>query len=219
MKDAEVWDGRESLSGGVKHLRQKIAKLTKKANQSSVESIFAFAKTIELKDHYTGNHVEKTVYYATEIARLLGLPEPEVKLIERASILHDLGKIGISEKILLKKEALTKKEFEKIKEHPRIGANILRPIQSLHSLAPLILYHHERWDGKGYPSGLKGEEIPVGARIIAIADVYQALISDRPYRKAMSKKEAVNIIKDNRGAQFDPRIVEALLGVLKKGRS
>lgn len=218
MKDAEGWDGRESASGGIKHLRQKIAKLTKKANQSSVESIFAFAKTIELKDHYTGNHVEKTVYYATEIARLLGLPEPEVKIIERASMLHDLGKIGISEKILLKKGPLTKKEFEKIKEHPGIGADILRPIQFLHSLVPLIRYHHERWDGKGYPSGLKGEEIPVGARIIAIADVYEALISDRPYRKAFPKKEAVKIIKGNSGSQFDPKIAEALLDVLKKGR-
>lgn len=207
------------LSGkieGLKGLKQKFSKLTKKANQSSVESIFAFAKTIELKDHYTGNHVERTVYYANEIARRIGLPIDEVKLVEQASMLHDLGKIGISEKILLKKGPLTKVEFKKIKEHPKIGVDIIRPIQSFHSLLPLILYHHERWDGKGYPFGLKGDEIPMGARIIAIADVYEALISDRPYRKALSKKTALDIIKENSGKQFDPKIADILMDVVEK---
>ncbi len=201
-----------------KHLKQKLAKLTKKSNQSSIESIFAFAKTIELKDHYTGNHVERTVYYANEIAKRLKLPAEDIKLIEQASMLHDLGKIGISEKILLKKGPLTRREFNKIKNHPKIGVDIIRPIQSFHSLVPLILYHHERWDGKGYPFGLKGNEIPVGARIIAIADVYEALISDRPYRKALPKKEALRIIKENSGKQFDPKIADVLMDVLKKGR-
>jgi len=201
-----------------KHLKQKLAKLTKKSNQSSIESIFAFAKTIELKDHYTGNHVERTVYYASEIAKRLRLPEGDMKLIEQASMLHDLGKIGISEKILLKKGPLTRREFKKIKNHPKIGVDIIRPIQSFHGLVPLILYHHERWDGKGYPFGLKGNEIPLGARIIAIADVYEALISDRPYRKALSKKEALQIIKENSGKQFDPKIADVLMEVLKKGR-
>jgi len=200
----------------VKNLKQKLTKLTKKANQSSIESIFAFAKTIELKDHYTGNHVERTVYYANRISKRLKLPPEDIKLIEQASMLHDLGKIGISEKILLKKGSLTRKEYEKIKAHPRIGVDIIRPIQSFHSLLPLILYHHERWDGKGYPFGLKGKEIPIGARIIAISDVYEALISDRPYRKALSKKQALKIIKENSGTQFDPKIADVLLDVLKE---
>ncbi|MBU1911967.1 MAG: diguanylate cyclase [Candidatus Omnitrophica bacterium] len=201
-----------------KHLKQKLVKLTKKSNQASIESIFAFAKTIELKDHYTGNHVERTVYYANEIAKRLRLPAEDIKLIEQASMLHDLGKIGISEKILLKKGPLTRREFNKIKSHPQIGVDIIRPIQSFHGLVPLILYHHERWDGKGYPFGLKGNEIPIGARIIAIADVYEALISDRPYRKALPKKEALRIIKENSGKQFDPKIADVLIEVLKKGR-
>ncbi len=200
----------------IKHLKQEISKLTKKANQSSIESIFAFAKTIELKDHYTGNHVERTVYYANEIAKRISLSMDDMKLVEQASMLHDLGKIGISEKILLKKGPLTRAEFKKIKEHPKIGVDIIRPIQSFHSLLPLILYHHERWDGKGYPFGLKGDEIPIGARIIAIADVYEALISDRPYRKALSKKEALRIIKENSGKQFDPKIASVLMEVLGK---
>lgn len=197
-------------------MRQKLTKLTKQANQSLIESIFAFTKTLELKDHYTGNHVEHTVYYATEIARKLHLSDSDILLIGQASMLHDLGKIGISEKILLKRGRLTKGEFDKIKEHPKIGVDIIRPIQLLHGLIPLILYHHERWDGKGYPYGIKAREIPIGARIIAIADVYQALISDRPYRKALSKETAIKIIKENSGSQFDPMIVSAFLEIVEK---
>ena len=197
-------------------LRAKIDKLNKKANQSLVEAIFAFAKTIELKDHYTGEHVENTVHYATEIAMALNLAQHEIELVRQASILHDLGKVGISDNILHKKSKLSKKEFEEIRKHPQIGADIIRPIQFLHDLIPFIFYHHERWDGKGYPSGIKGEEIPIGARIIAIADVYQALSSDRPYRKAYSRKEAIKIIKSYSGTQFDPRIVDIFLKILQE---
>jgi diguanylate cyclase (GGDEF)-like protein/PAS domain S-box-containing protein len=201
---------------GVKSLKKTIDKLTMKSKQGLTESIFAFAKTIELKDHYTGEHVENTVHYATEIAKCLNLPREEVELIKQAAMLHDLGKIGISENILLKKGKLNKKEFEEIKKHPQIGADIIRPIQFLHALIPFIFYHHERWDGKGYPSGIKGEDIPMGARIIAIADVYQALTSDRPYHKAFSKAKAIEMIKKASGTQFDPRIVNNFLAVIKQ---
>ena len=160
--------------------------------------------------------VEKTVHYATEIARALNLPLEDVECIKQASMLHDLGKIGISEKILLKKAKLTQKEYEEIKKHPQIAVDILRPIQFLHDLIPLIFYHHERWDGKGYPSGLKNEEIPLGARIISIADVYQALMSDRSYRKAYPKHEVVDIIKKGKGSQFDPKIVDVFLKILER---
>lgn len=130
--------------------------------------------------------------------------------------MHDLGKIGISEKILLKKGKLTKKEFEEIKKHPQIGVDIIRPIQSLQNVVPMIFYHHERWDGRGYSSRLKGEDIPVGARIIAVSDVYEALTSDRPYRKAYSEAEAKKIIRESAGGQFDPKIVEIFLKVLEE---
>lgn len=136
--------------------------------------------------------------------------------IRQGAILHDLGKIGISDNVLLKKTQLTKKEFDEIKKHPQIAADIIRPIQFMHDIIPLILYHHEHWDGKGYPAGLKGEEIPIGARIISIADVYQALTSNRPYRKAFRKKEAMQMIKENSGTQFDPTIVDIFLKVLKR---
>jgi diguanylate cyclase (GGDEF)-like protein/PAS domain S-box-containing protein len=201
---------------GIKTLKNTIEKLTKRSKQGLTESIFAFAKTIELKDHYTGEHVENTVHYATEIAEGLNLPKEDIELIKQAAMLHDLGKIGISESILLKKGKLNRKEFEEIKKHPQIGADIIRPIQFLHGLIPLIFYHHERWDGKGYPSRIKGEDIPIGARIIAIADVYQALTSDRPYHKAFSKNTAINIVKKASGTQFDPRIVNVFLKVVEK---
>ncbi|MGD0335946.1 MAG: HD domain-containing phosphohydrolase [Candidatus Omnitrophota bacterium] len=202
--------------GGIHMLRNKLDRLTRRANQSLAEAIFAFAKTIEVKDHYTGEHVERTVYYATEIAKEMGLPEDEKNLIKQAAMLHDLGKIGISEAILNKKSKLTPKEFTEIKKHPQIGADIIRPIHFLHSIIPFMLYHHERWDGKGYPMGLKGEEIPTGARVIALADVYQAVTSERPYRKAFPKREAIKIVKDGAGTQFDPKVVAAFLQVLKK---
>jgi diguanylate cyclase (GGDEF)-like protein/PAS domain S-box-containing protein len=200
----------------VKRLKTKIDQLSKRANQNIVESIFAFAKTIEVKDHYTGEHVEKTVSYATETAKELNLSKEEIWHITQAAILHDLGKIGISERILRKKGKLTKKEYEEIKKHPMIAADILRPLQFFHDIIPLILYHHERWDGKGYPYGLKGEEIPVGSRIVAIADEYQALVSDRPYRKAYSKEKAIEVLKTESNTKYDPEILKVFFKVVSK---
>ncbi len=198
----------------VNFLKNKLEKLTKRTNQSLVEAVFAFAKTIKLKDHYTGEHVEKTVTYAAEIARTLRLDTRIVERIREAAMLHDLGKIGISEKILLKKSKLTLEEYNEIKKHPQIAVDILRPIHVLHDILPLILHHHERWDGKGYPSGLKGNNIPLGARIIALSDVFQALISNRPYREAYPKETAIRIIKNSTGSQFDPKIVKTFISIL-----
>jgi len=200
----------------VDELKEKIKKLTVRGNQSVVEAIFAFAKTIELKDRYTGEHVEKTIFYVTGIAQALGLPKDEIEVIKEASALHDLGKIGIPEKILLKPGKLTKREREVIKEHPQIGVDIIRPLHFLRDIIPLIRHHHEWWNGKGYPDRLRKDRIPLGARIVAIADVYQALTSDRPYHKAYSKEEAIKIIRDGSGTQFDPKIVETFLDVLEK---
>lgn len=200
----------------VKFLKKKIESLTKSGRQNLIASIFAFAKTIELRDHYTGKHVESTVRFATAIAKKLNLSEEDLENVRQAAVLHDLGKIGISDRILHKRSKLTVKEFEAIKKHPQIAADIIRPIQFMHDIVPLVLYHHERWDGKGYPAGLKEEEIPIGARIIAIADVYQALISNRPYRKAFSKQKAIEIIQEGSGTQFDPRIVDIFVKYLKK---
>ncbi|MCX5700262.1 MAG: diguanylate cyclase [Candidatus Omnitrophica bacterium] len=200
----------------VKVLQNRINKLNRKSREGLSEAIIAFAKTIEIKDHYTGEHVEHTVKYTTEISKRLGLTKDEIELVKQASILHDLGKIGVSEKVLLKKGKLTTPEYAEIKKHPQIAADILRPIQSLRRLIPLILYHHEKWDGSGYPSGIKGDDIPIGARIISVADVYQALTSNRPYRKALKKEKALKIIKAGSGTQFDPRVVDCFLAIIQK---
>ncbi|MBF0494199.1 MAG: diguanylate cyclase [Candidatus Omnitrophica bacterium] len=199
----------------VRFLKEKIEKLGKREKQNSIEAIFAFAKTIESRDHYTGEHVEETIRYSMKLAKELRLSKEETEKIRQASILHDLGKVGISDKILHKKTKLTVKEFEEIKKHPQIAADIRRTIHFMKDITPLVLYHHERWDGKGYPEGLKGTDIPVGARIIALADVYQALTSNRPYRKAYPPEKALEIIEQNSGKQFDPAITETFLGILK----
>lgn len=208
----------DTASTDVTFLKKRIEKLTKSGRQNIIESIHAFAKTIELRDHYTGEHAESTVRYATAIAKSLNLAAEEIENIRQAAVLHDLGKVGISDRILHKRSKLTEREFDEIKKHPQIAADIIRPIQFMHDIVPLVLYHHERWDGKGYPAGLKAEEIPIGARIIAVADVYQALTSNRPYRKAFPKLKALKIIKEGAGTQFDPRIVELFLKYIKRDK-
>ncbi|RKY34470.1 MAG: hypothetical protein DRP80_03655 [Candidatus Omnitrophota bacterium] len=199
----------------VESLQKKLESLNRLVSEGLVDMIHGFAKTIDAKDSYTGRHVEDTAIIAEKIAKKLKLPPQEVENIKHAAILHDLGKVGIEEKILSKKGKLTPKEMKRIKKHPLIAAQILKSVHALSGAVPAILHHHERYDGKGYPYGLKGEEIPLSARIIAVADVYQALISDRPYRKAYSKKEAIEIIKKESGSQFDPKIVKAFLEIVK----
>jgi diguanylate cyclase (GGDEF)-like protein len=200
----------------VEGLKVNLKKAGKKLDQALLESIYAFAKAIEARDHYTGEHAEKMVSIVRNISKELGLSQDKMTSLEQAAVLHDLGKIGIDDKILRKKAKLSKKEYDQIKKHPLIGAEIIRSIHFLKEVVPFILYHHERFDGKGYVAGLKGNDIPLGARILAIADVYQALISDRPYRKAYSQKKALAIIKEGAGKQFDPDVVKALLKTVKK---
>ena len=207
-----VKDGGEE---NVEKLKERLLKMKDRTNQILLESIFAFAKAVEARDYSTGRHSENTVSIAVGIGKKLRLSSEEIDNLQYAAILHDLGKIGIQDKILQKKGKLSKAEYEKIKSHPQIGAEIIRDIHFLKEVVPIILYHHERFDGFGYSAGLRGKNIPLGARIIAIADVYQALISDRPYRKAHSKKEALKIIKEGSGTQFDPRIVDAFLEMMQ----
>ena len=214
--DIRIMTERVHQSTDINFLKDKISKLTKRASQSLIEETLSFAKVLGLKDHYTGEHVEKTSHYAVKISQKLNFSDDKIELIREAAMLHDLGKVGISEYILHKKSKLSREEFEEIKKHPQIGVDIIKPIHSLHPIIPFLLHHHERWDGKGYPDGLEGQRIPLGARIIAIADVYQALVSDRPYRKAYSRREAMGIVKRSSGTQFDPDIVGFFLKVLQE---
>lgn len=176
--------------------------------------IASLATAIDAKDHYTNKHLSRVQTYALAISEYLGLSADEHEAVRCAALVHDIGKLGVPEQILTKPGKLTPEEYERMKSHVEIGAAILRPVQFPWPVVPVVMGHHERWDGLGYPQGLAGEEIPVGARVIALADVFDALTSDRPYRKAMSHKEALDYVSKQSGSHFDPRCVEGLLHVM-----
>jgi len=173
-------------------------------------------QSLQARDPYTAEHSERVADLSGKIARKLGLPENEVERIVAAARIHDIGKVGIPDSILLKPGPLTPQEWEIMKKHPVIGAEIIKGMEIYDNCVDIVKYEHERWDGSGYPEGLKGEEIPLGARIVAAADVYDALTSDRPYRKALPKEEAIAELKRMRGVKLDPRVVDALLEVLEE---
>jgi putative nucleotidyltransferase with HDIG domain len=197
-------------------LKRKISRLSERVDRVALESMYAFSKSMEARDYYTAEHAEEMVSLVLKIGKEIGLSKEMLNNLERGATLHDIGKIGISDSILRKKSKLTPEEYEIIKMHPKIGAEIIRAIHFLKEVVPVVLHHHERWDGKGYPSGLKAREIPLLARVVCIADVYQALISDRPYRKAYSKKEALEILKKEAGTHFDKDLVDILIRLESK---
>lgn len=177
-------------------------------------SLMMVAHAIDLKDAYTGRHARDASEIAVRIARALQLPEPEVRTIRLASMLHDIGKIGISGRIIRKPSRLDPEEMKVMRRHPIIGAEIMRPVELLADASDIVRHHHEHFDGNGYPDGLRAEQIPMGSRVVLVADAFNAITTDRPYRKAKSKVEALEILKKNAGTQFDPRVVEALEGVV-----
>ena len=180
------------------------------------DTIKVLALALDARDHYTHGHSREVTEYAVAIAQEMGLSVKEIEIIRDAGILHDIGKIGIADALLLKPGRLTDEEYEQIKKHPEIGKSILEPVQCLADKIPLIYHHHERIDGTGYPQGLSGDDIPLGARILAIADSYQAMTSDRPYRKALSMQVAISELEKFRGRQFDSKIVDVFLRILKR---
>ena len=167
---------------------------------------------IDAKDEYTKGHSSSVSRYSEALARALNLPEKDVERIKLGALLHDIGKIGIPENVLRKPSKLTDEEWEIMKQHPVIGAEkVLRPNESLHDLIPMVKYHHEHWDGTGYPERLKGEEIPLTARIVSVADAFHALISDRPYRKGLSLEKSLEILKCGSGIQWDKTLVRKFM--------
>ncbi len=180
------------------------------------EMVQTLARAIDAKDAYTYDHADRARKYAKAIAVKMNLPYTIVRNIEYAALMHDIGKIGIADNILLKKEKLTEKEIKMLRTHPIIGNKILAPVKFLSPVAPMVLYHQEWYDGSGYPEGLAKEEIPLGARIVAVIDAYDAMTSDRPYRKALPIKTAVKELKDGAGTQFDPKIVDIFINILKE---
>jgi len=192
------------------------ARLYRQLEEAFRETIEGLVFALEAKDRFTRGHSERVSQYAKIIAEGMGLPEEEVEKISQAARLHDIGKIGIKMEALLKEGKLTPEEYKMFQTHPEIGKRILEPIGFLQDIVPLIYHHHERYDGTGYPERKKGEEIPLGARILAVADSYDVMTSDRPYRKALSVEEAVEELRRNRGTQFDPHVVDVFIEELKK---
>ncbi len=192
--------------------------LTADLRRRTVEALKAFANSIDARDPSTHQHSERVAELARAIAIQMGLPPDEVETIHLSARVHDLGKVGIPDAILFKPGELSDEEYEIIKEHPVISGQIVESFALFQAGYDIIRHHHERWDGRGYPDGLSGEAIPLGARIISVADAYDAMISDRPYRAGLPHEEAVRRIVENRGRQFDPNVVDAFLAVMSPAR-
>ena len=180
---------------------------------SHMATVRALSNAIEARRGHTSKHAERATAYALEIARALGISVSDTAEFELGFLLHDVGKIAIPDAILFKPGALTDEEQALMRQHPAIGADIVRRIDSLGAAADVVRFHHERWDGQGYPDGLAGEQIPLAARVFAVADVLDALTTNRPYRPASSFTAAREIITRQVGAQFDPRVVQAFSSI------
>lgn len=186
-------------------------------NSMILNTIYALAATVDAKDHYTYGHSKKVSKYACDIATVLGYSEEKIAVIRTAGLLHDIGKIGVSDEILCKNTALNDDEWEPIHAHPSMGVSILKHVDSIKECLPGVQYHHERYDGKGYPQGLKGENIPLDARILAVADTFDAMTSSRPYRNnPLTHQQAIEELIRCSGAQFDSKIVEVFIQTLTK---
>ncbi len=185
----------------------RIKQLEQSLRQTQAGAVCALTLLLDLKDLKTGMHATRLAEWAVRVGEELGLGEEELRDIEYASMLHDVGKVGVSDEILFKPGRLSAEEFEQIKKHPEYGWAILRAVPGLESVSLVVLHHHERMDGKGYPAGLKGDQIPLGARIVCVVDAFDAMLSSRSYRKGLGIEEALRRLRDSSPDQFDPQIV------------
>jgi putative nucleotidyltransferase with HDIG domain len=185
------------------------ARLIEELAQNDLGTLTALARTVDTNSPWTAGHSERVTELAMDIGRELGLPPEEIDRLHRGGLLHDIGKIGVPPSILDKPGKLTEEEFAVVQRHPSKGAEILEPIPNLRKVISIVSQHHERFDGKGYPNGLSGESISLHARILAVADVVDALASDRPYRPGWSREKVLAYTRENAGRQFDPTVVEA----------
>jgi len=193
------------------HLEDKVAEQAKKIRASFLSAITSLAYALEAKDKYTSGHSQRVANVSVAIAKELDLPQESIERIRLAGLVHDIGKIGVREFVLNKPGRLTDEEFQHIQDHPEIGEHILAPIADDEEILRMVRNHHERYDGTGYPDRLEGDQIPLCARILAVSDAYEAMTSERPYRKAMSDKTACSEMERGKGTQFDPWVADAFL--------
>ena len=179
---------------------------------------YDLVSAVDAKSPPIHSHIRKVEAYAVALAQAIGLSLGQVDIVRTAALLHDIGIIGIPDKVLIKKAKLNKEDWRVIKTHPKLGANIIRNIPDLAPCVDIVLYHHERWDGSGYPEGLKGEKIPIGARIIAIAEAFDTMASAQPYRPALLLEETIKELKKGAGTQFDPKLVDAFIRIVEAKR-
>ncbi len=189
-----------------------------KLHKSYQDTLIALANSIELRDHYTVGHTWRVTNFALEIARELGWTDEKIKECEMGGVLHDIGKISVDDAVLRKPGHLTEDEFAKMKVHPEKGARLLQDIEFLAPCIPYALYHHERFDGRGYPFGLVGDQIPIEGRLLAVADTFDAMTSNRPYRKGLDPNFAISELEKGKGTQFDPEVVDAMVRCFKAGK-
>jgi putative two-component system response regulator len=174
-------------------------------------TVKALIAAIDAVDHYTRGHSERVSNFSVLLAEEVGFPGRQIVLLQQAALVHDIGKIGIESRLLRKQGGLTREELNELKRHPELGVEIVGPVPFMSEMLPVILHHHERYDGKGFPHGLKGEEIVLGARIVAVADAVDAMLSDRPYRNALTPQQVKTELEKEAGAQFDPHITSAVI--------
>jgi response regulator RpfG family c-di-GMP phosphodiesterase len=201
------------LQDRAKQLEAEVKEATMEITERELESLMVLGKTAEFKDPETAHHVARVANYSKLLAKKYNLSQDEQDAIFYASPFHDIGKVGIRDEILLKPAKLTNEEFEIMKTHSAIGYEILKDTKSkyLQLGASIALYHHEKYDGNGYPHGLEGEDIPIEARIVAVADVFDALVSKRPYKKAWSYEDAIELLKSERAKHFDPKLLNIFI--------
>jgi putative nucleotidyltransferase with HDIG domain len=206
-----AYDQTLRYAADVRHLYQRM-------QRAICQSLLGLANALEAKDPYTRGHSERVGRQSGQLAIVLGLPAADAEMVAQAGLLHDIGKIGVPEAVLGKRGSLDVSEWELMRRHPLIGAQIVAPFEFLAAGAHAIRHHHERWDGTGYPDGLVGEAIPLSARIVAVADVYDALTSARPYRAALPPEEAVAHLEAAAGRTLDARVVAAFIGLDRVAR-
>ena len=198
----------------IKKINSELSETYERLEQAYMESIQTVRYTVEAKDTYTRGHSDRVSEYSVLIGQKLGLSEDDIKRLRIGGLFHDVGKIGVPDSILQKEGKLTDDEYSQIKDHPTIGAHILSPASIFQDIIPIVKHHHERYDGKGYPSQLKGEDIPYLARITAVADSFDAMTSRRTYRDSLPIDVVIEEFKNNKGTQFDPEITDVFLDIL-----